>query len=42
MLKSIQTIKHILTYGLIFGWPYMEPEVGLNDPYGFLPTQSIL
>lgn len=22
------------TYGLIFGWSYMEPRVGLNDSYG--------
>lgn len=30
------------TYGLIFGWSCMEPGVGFNDPYMFLPTQDIL
>jgi len=25
-----------------FGWPYVEPEVGLSDCYGSLPTQDIL
>lgn len=30
------------TYVLIFGWSYVEPEVGFSDPYGFVPTQDIL
>ena len=30
------------TYGLIFEWSSVEPGVGLNELYGFLPTQDIL
>lgn len=28
--------------GLISGWSCVEPEVGLDDPRGSLPTQGIL
>ena len=31
--------RHVV---LIFGWSYLEPEVGLDDPYGSLPTWDIL
>ena len=29
-------------YGLMFGWSSVEPGVGLDDPYGSLPTWIIL
>jgi len=29
------------THGLIFGRSYVEPGVGLNDPYGSHPTQDV-
>ena len=28
--------------GLIFGWSYVEPGVGCDDPCGSLPTWNIL
>ena len=28
--------------GLNFDWPFVEPEAGLNDPCGFVPTEDIL
>ena len=30
------------TYGLIFGCCFVEPGVGLSDPYGSLPTRDAL
>jgi len=30
------------TKGLSFGWLWVEPDVGLHDPYGTLPTWDIL
>ena len=30
------------TYNLISGWSCVEPGVGLDDPYGSIPTQDIL
>ena len=30
------------THGLIFGLSCVEPRVGLDDPYGSIPTQDIL
>ena len=30
------------TQGLDFGYSYVEPGVGLSDPYGSLPTWGIL
>jgi len=34
--------QHSQTYYLIFGWPCVEPRVGLNDPCGSLPTWDTL
>ena len=28
--------------GFGFGWSCVEPETGLDDPYGSLPTQDLL
>lgn len=30
------------TFGLAFGWSYVEAEVGLDEPYGSIPTWGIL
>lgn len=40
-------ISHILTkfwwyHSLIFGWSYVEPEVGQDGPYRSPPTWDIL
>jgi len=40
--KQLCLIKRCAYYGLTFGWSCVEPEAGLSDPYGSLPTQDIL
>lgn len=35
-------VQHSQTQGMDFGWCCVDPEVGLNDPCGFLPTQDFL
>lgn len=30
------------SYALIFGWSYVEPEVGFSDPNGFIPNKDVL
>lgn len=30
------------TYGLIFRHSFVEPVVGLDDPYGFLPSLDVV
>ena len=34
--------QHSQSCGLIFGWSCVEPGVGLDSLYGFLPSQDIL
>ena len=36
--KSIWTVLS----DVCFGWPFVEPRAGLDDPYGSLPTWDIL
>jgi len=38
--RSVGTALSDIGFG--FGWSYVEPGVGLDGPYGFIPTWDIL
>lgn len=42
LLEFKKLSKHFQEHCLNFGWSRVEPEVGLDGPYGFLPVWDIL